>query len=169
MRGENGQAEQNNSLVLSSNDEEINETSLLSDSRLINVAGCINFKEDDKDQNIIRFVLTNARSLSPKIMSLIDYFDECKLHFSIITESWLANGETLDRDIIDLENGTDLKVIYKNRPVKPTSRRRTAGGGVAIVFNKNTCNLKEFKVQSNRFELVCAHGKVGNCIVPRFS
>ena len=60
----------------------------------------------------------------------------------------------------ELELGTDLGVIYKNRPVKPSSRRRTAGGGVAIVYNKNKFRLKERRIVGNNFELVCAKGKM---------
>ena len=106
------------------------------------------------------FLLTNARSLSPKILSLQAYFQEYALDFAMITESWLKDGQTLDRDVIDLEWGTNLKIIYKNRP-KNSSRRRAVGGGVSIIFNKSTCNLRERKILGNKFELVLAVGRVG--------
>ena len=105
-------------------------------------------------------LLTNARSLSPKIHSLITMFDELELHFAIITESWLKDGEMLDRDIIDLEHGTDLKIIYKNRPSRSSSRRRV-GGGVSIIYSKTKCNFKERRIASKEFEIVVAVGKVG--------
>ena len=82
-----------------------------------------------KNHSKIKFLITNARSLSPKILSLIDCFDELELHFAVITESWLADSELLENDLIDLESGTDLKAVYKNRKLRPNSRRRTAGGG----------------------------------------
>ena len=107
-------------------------------------------------------MLTNARSLSPKIHSLIDLFEELELDLSIITESWLADSERLAEDVIDLEYGTDLCILYKNRPLKPNSRRRTAGGGVAVVYNKTSANFKEIKIPGNRFELVCVKGKIQN-------
>ena len=84
---------------------------------------------DKKKYTEIRMLLTNARSLSPKIYSLLSAFEVLGLHFSIITESWLADGTNLEEDLRELEYGTDLCVVYKNRPLRPNSRRRTAGGG----------------------------------------
>ena len=107
----------------------------------------------------LRMMLTNARSLSPKIHSLITMFDELQLHFAVVTESWLKDGQTLDRDVIDLEYGTDLKIIYKNRPTKQASRRRV-GGGVSIIYSKARCNLRERRIASGRFEIVIATGKI---------
>ena len=102
----------------------------------------------------INLMLTNARSLSPKIISLITFFSELKLHVAIITESWLADGDKLEENLVHLEQGTDIKVLFKNRPVRPTSRRSTAGGGVAILFDKNRCNFKERKIARNKFCLL---------------
>ena len=107
----------------------------------------------------IRALLTNARSLSPKIMSLITYFEELELDIAIVSESWLADSTTLTEDLAELELGTDLSVIYKNRPLRLTSRRCTAGGGIAIVFNKLKCKLVEEKIRGNKFEVVCAKGR----------
>ena len=86
-------------------------------------------------------------------------FDELDLQFAIITESWLKDGSTLDRDIIDLEHGTQLKIIYKNRPVR-AARARQVGGGVSIIYNKNLCSLRERRIASRKFELVVATGKI---------
>ena len=105
-------------------------------------------------------MLTNARSLFPKIKSLLNYFELFGLCFSIVTESWLANGTRLVEDLYELEHGTNLRLLYKNRPVKPNSRRRTAGGGVAIVYNNQRCNFKERKIRGNKFEIICAKGKI---------
>ena len=60
------------------------------------------------------FMFTNARSLPPKIKSLVEYFDLFKLSFAIITESWLASGTNLEEELRELEYGTSLKLIYKN-------------------------------------------------------
>ena len=107
-----------------------------------------------------KLLLTNARSLSPKISSLITCFREHGLDFAMVTESWLKDGEVLDRDVIDLEWGTDLKIIYKNRPKNAAGRRRV-GGGVSIIYSKSKCSLKERRVVGNKFELVLAVGRVG--------
>lgn len=87
-------------------------------------------------------------------------FTEHCLDFALITESWLRDGGVLDKDVIDLEYGTNLKIIYKNRPRKPMAAR-AVGGGVSIVNNKSRCSLKERKISGNAFEIVAAVGKVG--------
>ena len=60
--------------------------------------------------------------------------------------------------------GTDLKIIYKNRP-KNAAGLRKVGGGVSIIYSKSRCNLKERKIIGNKFELVLAVGRVGK--IPR--
>ena len=108
----------------------------------------------------VKFLLTNARSLSPKIESLQNNFTEHQLDFALITESWLSDGEVLNRDVIDLEYGTNLKILYKNRPRRPTNTR-VVGGGVSIVYDKSKCSFRERKIGGNKFELVVAVGKIG--------
>ena len=83
--------------------------------------------------------MTNARSLAPKANSLAINMQELDAAFSIVSESWLREGNRLDRHLIDLENGEDLKIIHKSRKSK---RGKTAGGGVAIVFDKKRYHLK---------------------------
>ena len=106
----------------------------------------------------MKIMLTNARSLAPKIRSLQTFFEEHELDFAMITESWLKDGELLDRDVIDLEFGTNLKILYKNRPVRTASNRRV-GGGVSIVYNKTSCNFRERRLGGRSFEIVAATGK----------
>ena len=74
--------------------------------------------------------MTNARSLSPKIDSLQNVFTEHEVDVAFITESWLKDGQVVDRDVIDLEYGTDLKIVYKNRTKKATAR--SVGGGFPL-------------------------------------
>ena len=104
-------------------------------------------------------LLTNARSLAPKIGSLIEMFDELDLHFAIITESWLKDGQVLNRDVIDLEFGSQLKILYKNRPAKRAGAR-TVGGGVSIIYSKNRCSFKERRIASGNFEILIACGRI---------
>ena len=110
---------------------------------------------------MIKILVTNARSLSPKIASLHEIFSEHDLDIALITESWLKDGRTLDRDVVDLEHGTGLKILYKNRPKRGASAR-SVGGGVSIIFNQDRCNLRERKITGNKFELLAAAGRVGN-------
>ena len=117
-----------------------------------------------KSVHSLKFLLTNARSLLPKIHSLHTAFKEHQLDFALITESWLKDGAVLNRDIIDLEWGTNLKIVYKNRP-KNSAGLRKVGGGVSIIYDKSKCSLKERKIKGNKFELVLAVGRVGK--IPR--
>ena len=71
---------------------------------------------DDTDENVeITVINTNARSLCPKINSLIDCWDELKSDVGIVTETWLADGEGLEEDREDLVQCAGLGMLYKNR------------------------------------------------------
>ena len=111
-------------------------------------------------ENEIKVLLTNARSLAPKFRSLLSNMEERDIDFSVITKSWLTDGQGLDNDVQDLELGSNVGLIYKNRKAKRAKNRKTACGGVVIVFDKSRAQLRERKVQGNNFELVCAEGRV---------
>ena len=85
--------------------------------------------EEIKSNNV-NILLTNACSLSPKIESLHEYFSELDLHVALVTESWLSDGAVLDADVADLEAGTNLKILYKNRPKNRTGGRKVGGGSL---------------------------------------
>lgn len=63
----------------------------------------------------ITILNTNARSLCPKIESLIDCFDEMKATIGVVTETWLSDGDSLQEDIQDLSSGAGLGLICLNR------------------------------------------------------
>ena len=107
-----------------------------------------------------KLLLTNARSLSPKIESLHNTFEAHMVDVALITESWLKDGSVLDGDVCDLEHGTGLKIIYKNRPKSRASARRV-GGGVTIIYDSGKCCFRERKIAGNKFELVAAVGRIG--------
>ena len=139
-------------------------TPLFDKSNDTNCSFFLSPKNDDrmKIKNVDNFnlLLTNARSLAPKIDSLHNHFVELNVDIALVTESWLADGEVLDRDIVDLENAMNLKIIYKNRP-KARNSMRSVGGGVSIIFDKTKCSLRERKIAGNKFELVLATGRIG--------
>ena len=65
-------------------------------------------EREEKDLGTKITVLnTNARSLCPKIESLIDCFDEMEGTVGVITETWLADGDTLRQDIETCQMGQD--------------------------------------------------------------
>ena len=82
----------------------------------------------------IRFILSNARSLVPKITSLIDAMHELDLTFAAITETWFKGGKQLQRELLDIEMAANIKIICRNRKSR---------GGVCFAFRASMCNFKE--------------------------
>ena len=114
---------------------------------------------------MLKLLLTNARSLAPKYKSFLTNVEEREIDIAVVTESWLMDGAGLDEDVRDLELGSGIALVYKNRRAKQGQRRRTACGGVVIAYPTKKCKLKERKVGGNVFELVAAEGTVEG--VPR--
>ena len=121
-------------------------------------------KEDENENDIstdfnliqkkyteICFSLSNARSLSNKIDSLIDMFREKNLHFSLITETWFKNNKYTREELENIKNAEEIEFICKHRNKR--------GGGVAIAFNSRLANFKPLTIRGNKYELV---GAVGN-------
>ena len=102
----------------------------------------------------MNFALTNARSLMPKIDSLIDYFDEHELSFCVITETWIQSSRETNKSINNLLDGSHIELIRRDR-----GRR---GGGVAVAYDTRRAKLKKYVVRGNKFEIVCASGKFNN-------
>ena len=78
----------------------------------------------------MKFIVIIARSISPKFVSLIDYFTELDLSFALVTETWLKK-EMLDAIKQDIQNEYSLSVIAKNRPLSKEGNVIN-GGGAAI-------------------------------------
>ena len=91
----------------------------------------------------INIVNTNARSLCPKIDSLIDCYEEMDITLGIVTETWLADGASLDRDVQDLASGAGLDMVFLNRQ---PNERGIAHGGVAVISNRSSCTLKKVEL-----------------------
>ena len=114
--------------------------------------------EDGNNSAQINIINTNARSLCPKIDSLIDCFDEMDATLGIVTETWLADGESLDRDVHDLARGAGLNMLCLNRPA---NNRGVAHGGVAVVANSFTCTLSKIDLPNpNNFEVMATLSSV---------
>ena len=64
--------------------------------------------EDRNDQSPVEkdiemtLINTNARSLCPKINSLVTCFEELEAHVAVVTETWLTDGVGLQDDVADL-------------------------------------------------------------------
>ena len=108
--------------------------------------------------NTFNFIVTNARSLAPKIQSLADCFEELDLGLALITESWLRDGKKLSEYKDDLEMGEEIELIHRNRQDRKGKKR--VGGGVVIAFNKIRMRLTERRIRRGKTEIVAAQGKI---------
>ena len=124
------------------------------------LAGVDRGKEEKKDFMTTKLAIinTNARSLCPKITSLVDCMEEMEASVGVVTETWLADGEQLERDVEDLANGAGLGFLYRNRRANANG---VAHGGVAVVYKKNACNMTKIEIQnSGDFEIIAALGNL---------
>ena len=108
--------------------------------------------DENAKKNKLRFnlIVANARSLVKKMESLIFTFEEYETSVALLSETWFRTGRRYNNEMMDMELGQDIKFIAKNRAGR--------GGGVAIAFNKNVIDLKEYKLPGNIFEMVCGVG-----------
>ena len=114
--------------------------------------GAVTEDENKQSSTIISVINTNARSLCPKIESLIDCMEEMEGTVGIITETWLADGESLERDIQDLAKGAGLGMICRNRG---PGVRGVSHGGVAIVSSLSNCTLQKVELPNpDNFEVL---------------
>ena len=91
------------------------------------------------------FLNTNARSLCPKISSLIDNFKELECAMAVITETWLKDSPELDEDLRNLEDGAGILCIHKNRKA---NHRGVAHGGVCVMARSDTVRLSRLKLHN---------------------
>ena len=106
----------------------------------------------------VRLLLTNARSLKPKIGSLVEAFQSLNLNAASVTETWFKGGKGLRDDLRDLEGRSGIRVLHKSRDGRSNKR----GGGVALAFRTANSNFRarNLKQMSKGFEVLCAVGKV---------
>ena len=95
---------------------------------------------------------TNARSLCPKIDSLVDCFEELNVDIAVVTETWLKDGPELDHDLADLELAAGISTLTLNRPPNLAG---VAHGGVAVLHRKSMGNFKKIPVPNpDNFEVL---------------
>ena len=95
------------------------------------------------------FSVSNARSVSAKVGSLIDLFDDLDLHFACLSETWLHDNRRLRDNSADIEAAHGISFMCKSR--------KTRGGGVAIAYKKEKLSLKRF-VHQTQHKIVCGVG-----------
>ena len=71
----------------------------------------------------------------------------------------MKDGPLLRKRMDEFDLGEGIKLITRNRKSR---RNRTAGGGVAIVYDSNRIQLDEKKIRKGSSEIVCAVGRVNS-------
>ena len=101
---------------------------------------------------------TNARSLCPKVNSLLDCFNEMNVSVGVITETWLKDGSGLEEDADHFVSGTGFGLINLCRM---PNHRGVAHGGVLIAYRKNVCELNRISLSNSEdFEVLVAAGSL---------
>ena len=108
-------------------------------------------------KNELTLINTNARSLAPKVDSLIDCFTELDVDIAVVTETWFREGDDLREDLRELELGTDIASITRCRD--PNASTGVAHGGVAIMYKKRIGTFKEISITNpEKYEVLPAIG-----------
>ena len=85
--------------------------------------------------------------------------EELDAALSIITETWLSDGQHLEDDRQDLLLGAGLSMINRNRPRNMSTG--LAHGGVALFFREEICTFKEIPFPNpDGFEVLVAAGSI---------
>ena len=72
----------------------------------------------------------------------------------VVTETWLAYGDSLEDDIRDFANGAGIGMLYRNRVANGNG---VAHGGVAIVYETGCCTAKKIDIPNPEdFEVMSA-------------
>ena len=116
---------------------------------------------DNKTQ--LNVINTNARSIRPKIKSFITCFMNLTLTLAIVTETWLANGSSLELQAESLLLGSGLRIHTLNREPLASG---VAYGGVALILRDATTKSELFRFPNPEcFEVLPISIKVSE--VPR--
>ena len=109
-----------------------------------------NMSTEEKININFSFATTNARSLPPKIVAMIECFRELDLSFFTITETWLLSNSQTAKEINDLAQSENISLLTRNRSGR--------GGGVAVAFDSTKMTLKTERLTGNDYEIHCAVG-----------
>ena len=105
----------------------------------------------------LTIINTNARSLCPKIDSLLDCMQEMEAKIAVVMETWMRGGEGLEGRKEDLELGAGVGMICRNRRIADNG---VAYGGVAVVWRTGSCSMKEVGIGHSDHEVLVVAGKI---------
>ena len=114
----------------------------------------IDLTDSEKEKNTsckpscvsLSFINSNARSLRPKLQSLDDCFQEKRLDFATLTETWFQDGRDFEIMKADLTDKYGLGILARNRDRAASNGRLY--GGVAFLYRKSRGSFKEFVLQN---------------------
>ena len=100
----------------------------------------------------MKVLLINARSLSPKLYSMVDTMHEINAHIALVTETWFKDMKYVEEQLENMKNALEFACIRKDREGVRT------GGGVAIIYKTGDLGMQQIR-SSTRSEIVAAVGR----------
>ena len=111
---------------------------------------------ESKKMTPFTLINCNARSLYPKIESLIDCVNETEAAVGVVTETWL-NGTEAEELTERLTYTEGIGMITRNREAASNG---VSYGGVAVVWNESKCTLKRLDYRAGDFEILACSGRI---------
>ena len=134
-------------------DEFTNEDGRDSDSGSNNDSNTIDNGPNYRNPGInFNIASTNARSIAPKMNSMIECFRNLDLCFFAVTETWLRNDRRTRGEISDVAASEKIAIITRSRD--------TRGGGVAIAYDTERVEMREEKIRANKWEVLFVKGQL---------
>ena len=105
----------------------------------------------------INLLNTNARSIKPKLNSLLDCFNEFEADFAVLTETWLKDS-AVEPLVEELSGGSGLGILTRNREA---TNNGVAYGGVAVVWRESVGRTSEIKYKNkDGYEVMVAASSI---------
>ena len=110
-----------------------------------------------KDKTKFTIINCNARSLCPKIDSLLDCFSEVDATVGVVTETWLGKETAEAQERFREEGG--IGFLSRNR--NQAASNGVYYGGVAVLWKEGVCNLTKIYIPNpNDFEVLVMAGSI---------
>ena len=101
---------------------------------------------DSEPRNMTMFTIINgnARSLTPKLESFIDCFNEAEASIGVVTETWMGGGDSVVEE--ELSEGHGIGFAHRNRTAR--AQNGQFYGGVAVAWRGSHCSMKRLEVSN---------------------
>ena len=122
--------------------EKSDDASDIADDTLVDLTEDENITEKNYSRHSLSFINTNARSLGPKVESLLDCMHEKSCDLAMVTETWYQDNRAGTEEIEQYAARFSLGSILRNRTSVSSNGRQY--GGVAFFFRLASSSFKEF-------------------------